>query len=315
MNLDYIEIIKRQGKDKFCLDYLEHEGSYSSGWEKFVMCAVNKMEVWISKDELKVKANLPYFLNGHNFFSTKADIINGLQYSSELLNTNLFNAEAEKFEFGTVINIPQSPHDFLSNHISLKKIPLQPFYKKGSGKLTGKGYENKILKLKMYDESQRIKTLLPEVIRADLKTHHNYNAGSNYIRIESHYKKPQIHFKQRTIYVNDLLQDGFLKLCKEDLITTYKSIMKTGIIQLPAKKKDINSATLPLIVLKELGILFDFNPEDLLKQKLKSIPAETLSRNDKKARQRQLKRNLMKLSQKNKSPYDISELLAAKEIT
>ena len=91
--------------------------------------------------------------------------------------------------------------------------------------------------------------------------------------------------------------------------------MKTGIIQLPKKKADINSSTLPLIVLKELGILFDFNPEELLKQKLKSIPEEILNRNDKKARSRNIKANLKKLDGKGISQYDIFEMLAAKEIT
>jgi len=315
MNFDFIDIAKRLDKDKVCLDFLEHEGSYSSGWEKFVLKSMNKMEVWIreSTNEMKVKANLHYFLKGHNFHSSKIDLINGLQYSSELLNVNLFNAEAKAFEFGTVINIKHNPQEFLSNHISINKNPLQPFYK--LKKLTGKGFEDSIKRIKLYDAGHRIKSTLPEAIRIDLSNSYGYDKAKHYIRIESHYKQPEAYFKKRNIYVDDILQDGFMKICKEDLITTYKSIMKTGIIQLPKKKADINSSTLPLILLKELGILFDFNPEELLKQKLKSIPEEILNRNDKKARSRNIKANLKKLDGKGISQYDIFEMLAAKEIT
>ena len=314
MNFDYIAVTKRQSKNNICFDYLEQEGSFVSGWEKYSMKAKNKMVVWINENsnELKLKTNFGYFLNGHNFLVTKKDLISGFQQTSELLNINLFDADVMAFEFGTVANIQQQPQEFLSNHISINKNPLQPFFKKK--KLTGKGFEDSSKRIKLYDVGYRIKTNLPEEIRRDLRSFCGYDKAKHYIKLENHYKKPEAYFKKR-IFVNDLLEDGFMKLCKEDLITTYKSIMKTGIIQLPKKKADINSATLPLIVLKELAVLFDFNAEELLKEKLKSIPDELLNLNDKKARQRQMKANLKKLEGKEKSKYDISDLLAAIEIT
>jgi hypothetical protein len=90
--------------------------------------------------------------------------------------------------------------------------------------------------------------------------------------------------------------------------------MKTGIIKLPEDKKDINAGTIPLIVLKELESIFHFNTEELLSNKLKSIPSEMLNKNDKKARQAILKANMKKLVNCGVSEYDISNKLEEQKI-
>ncbi len=316
MNFDYIDIAKRLGKDNVCLDHLQWFGN-SYGWEKFNVINKKKIEVWIRNDEIKVKANIFYFMNGHNFHNSNIDLIDGLQYVSELLNVNLFNAEAKAFEFGTVINIQHNPQEFLSNHISINKIPLQPYYKKGTEKLTGKKYFDKsnAFEFEIYDVGHRIKSTISKAIRDDLSNSYGYDKAKHYIRIESHYKQPEACFKKRNIYVDDILQDGFRNICKEDIITKYKSIMKTGIIQLPKGKDDLSTADILLRILMEQAILHGFNPEELWNQMIKALPTELLTKNDKYDRKKQFQKYLKKLKLNEKSQYDISEMLAAKEIT
>lgn len=113
--------------------------------------------------------------------------------------------------------------------------------------------------------------------------------------------------------MNEVLKDDFMQLCKNDLINSYKSIMKTGIVKLPDSKGDLNAGTIPLIVLKELEALYHFNSEELIMQKLKSIPEDKLSKEDKKARHKILKSNLNKIDSSQISKYDISERLEQKE--
>ena len=119
MTFDYIEIVKRLGKDKICLDYLELDTVRASGWVEYSLRKKSKIVLCLrqSTNELKVRANLPYYLQGHNFNFSKEKLIDGIQEISELLNINLFNAEASTFEFGTVMNIQCNPQEFLFNHI------------------------------------------------------------------------------------------------------------------------------------------------------------------------------------------------------
>ena len=88
--------------------------------------------------------------------------------------------------------------------------------------------------------------------------------------------------------------------------------MKTGATIIPHSKADINAGTIPLMILKELEELYGFNTEELIKGKLKEIPEEVFSQDDRKARLRTIRDNLKKISQHEKSIYDIEELLQAK---
>ncbi|AMS27812.1 hypothetical protein AEM51_13075 [Bacteroidetes bacterium UKL13-3] len=315
MNLDYTELTKGISKDKLCLNYLEHEASYHSGTEKFTLKGVNKIEVFFNDrtSEIRLKANFPYFWQGHNFVCNKSQLIDAIQYTSEMLNLNLFDAEIRSFEFGTILQTEKPTDELLSNHISYNGKHLQPYFNKNV--LAGKYYTGPTLIHKMYDAGKNLKNKVPEAIRADLSSFHGYDKTKHYLKVENHYKKPEIHFKNRTLFVNEVLSDSFLLQCKTDLIQTYKNIMKTGIIKLPKEKKDINSSTLPLIVLKELEALYHFNSEDLLMQRIKSIPECKLNKEDKKARKRQIEGNFKKIQSSGQSEYDLSSQLEAKEIT
>jgi len=311
MNIDFLDIVKHHGKDNICFDYLKLAGTYPSGWTRYHLEGINIMEVWHNQEEsnIRLKANFPYYWAGHNFHFKRSDFIDSIQHASELLNSNLFDAEVKAFEFGSIIEIDKKPKEFFQNHIKYKNQLLVTFKN-----YSGKGFEDRVLKFKMYDAGKNIKSKLSKEQRSHLKENFGYNEAKHYIKIESHYKKPQVQFKQRTIYLNEVLSDSFLQDCKEDLISTYKDIMKTGIIKLPESKKDLNTGIITLLVLKELESLFNFNAEELLKHRLASIPETMLNKYDKKARKRQIEANLKKLLSSGQSEYDITSKLEAKEI-
>jgi len=312
MNIDFLDIAKHHGKDKICFEYLKQVASYETGWKKYLLEGLNSIEVWHHEQtaNIRLKANFGYYLVGHNFNFKTPELIEGIQQVSELINCNLFDAEVKAFEYGSFIEIDLKPKEFFINHIKHKNKELITFKNH-----SGKGFEEVDLKFKLYDAGRNLKTKLSKDIRASLKEHYGYDEAKHYIKIESHYKKPQIHFKKRNIYINEVIQDSFMQLCKEDLINSYKSIMKTGIIKLPEKKKDINSSIVPLILLKELETVFGFDAEELLKAKWKSVPEDKLNSYDKKARLHQLKTNLKKINTTDKSIYDITAKLDAKAIS
>ncbi|HMU59466.1 MAG TPA: hypothetical protein PKD42_14435, partial [Chitinophagaceae bacterium] len=90
--------------------------------------------------------------------------------------------------------------------------------------------------------------------------------------------------------------------------TKYQSIMKAKTIEL-RNKKQLTSSTIPLIILKEYESLLPCKAEDLIKQKIKAIPAEILTKDDKKSRRRQIGYNWKKITSDSPCKYDVSELL------
>jgi hypothetical protein len=315
MNYDFTSLIKNVSKDNLCFNYLDHEASYSQGKEKYILKGVENIEVYYnpSSSEISLNANFPYFIQGHNFAFSSEKMKEAIQYTSELLNINLFSSLVKSFEFGSIIELDIPIDEFLFNHISLKGKAIQPYLTQN--KLTGKYFKDGLLVHKLYNAGANIKNKLSSTIREDLSNNHGYDKTKNYLKIENHYKKPEVYFKKRNLYLNEVLNSHFMNECKEDLINTYKSIMKTGIIKLPEDKKDLNAGTIPLIILKELEPLFHFNAEELIFMKLKSIPEEILNKNDKKARKAILSSNFDKINNNaNLSNYDITSKLESTKI-
>lgn len=310
MNLDYIEISKFLNKDNINYQYLEKEASYK-GADKYYFKGCRKLEVWIyyNTNQVKIKGSIPYFVNGHNYFSTLNEWAEGLDYLSGCLNTNVYSGIVECFEFGTIQEIPFSEEVFLRNHIKLAGAECREYLQ--GNILTGKEFINPSCKVKIYDASRNIKNKLDKAIQDEISSVHKWDREKHYIKLEIHFKAPEAYFKSK-IYVSELFESGFQSLLRKELISTYKNIMKTGTLIMPEKKADLNAGTLPLIILKELEAVHNFKTEDLLKAFLKSIPERILSTEDKKARKKILWDNLKKISNQENSEFDISGLLEAK---
>lgn len=303
MNFDYLEASKSLGKDKICLDYLDHEASYSSGWNKFIYEGCKAVEIWLNPeaDKMKIKGSIPYFIAGQNFKTGPEDFINGITHLSEVLNMDLKEAEVNVFEYGTIIEIPFSSREVFTSHLKIKGMKTRSFD-------YGKYFEDRVLKVKLYDAGKNIKDKLTKDERLKLASSFGYNSFQNYLKIENHYKKPSICFKNSFIQVNEILKPEFQTICKNDLVTKYRSIMKSKTIELK-NKKQLTSSTIPLIILKEYESLLPCKAEDLIKQKIKAIPAEILTREDKKSRRRQIGYNWKKITSDSPCKYDVSELL------
>jgi hypothetical protein len=307
MNLDYIEVAKFIGKDKLNTAYLQR-AAYFEGAEKYYFDRCRKIEVWHyeKRNQIALKGSLPYWLNGHNYYSSLTDWKEGLDYLQGCLNVNLYAGIVNCFEFGTIQEIPFLEAAFLRNHVKMKGMESRQ-YQKGNV-ITGKEFISACFKVKLYDAARNIKNKLEKPIKEELARLFGWDKGKHYIKLENHYMKPEAYFKGN-IYLNELLSPIFQNQLMNELLSTYQSIMKTGNFHLPEKKGDINAGTLPLLILKELESIYTFRTEDLLKAKLKEIPEEILSPADRKARMKTIKDNLKKISNAGKSEYDITELL------
>lgn len=313
MNFDYVETVKNISKDRINLTNLQMKSKFSNGWNMYELNGLHKVNIWINPSEnlLKVKSNWAYYWQGHNFNFPKDNLINAINHTSNILNVNLLDAEVKKLEFGSVIQIEQKAEEVLLNHIGMIGRTTQPFYTKS--KLTGKYFSEPISTLKLYNAGLNIRNKLSKETKEVLRIEHDFNSKNQYLKVEVHYKKPEIQFKMRNILLNDIIQFEFMDKCKEDLISTYSRIWKSGQFLLPEDKKQINASTIPLLVLYDLAKQIGVNPEQLIKDKVKSFPDSVLSKYDKKARLTQLKGNQQKLTSSN-SIYDLTDLLINKPI-
>lgn len=303
MNFDYLEISRSLDKDKPCLDYLEWQLSTKNGWNKFTYEGCKDLEFWLNEEypSIKIKGSIPYFMAGQNFKAGIQDLKSGFEFLGSILDLNLFNAEVKAFEYGTILQIHFNPRYIFDSHIKIQGMKTRAFD-------YGKYFEDRIMKVKLYDAGKNLKVKLDKNERERLSCSFGYNPQANYLKLENHYKKPSISFKQRIIQASDLIEGPFEQLCKADLLNKYDSIMKTKQVKI-TDKKQLSSSTIPLLILKEFEAFLPCKAEDLLKKKIRSIPEGILTKEDKKGRIRQLKSNLKKLETVNECEYDISEML------
>ena len=152
---DFVKIEKYlYEKDTLLFENLKWLATYSDGTQRFsVANGFNPLNVLWSEDtsRLIVEGSLPYYWQGHNFdFSDETfyQTIKNIEFQTGL---SLFDADVTKFEFGKILKVQMPPCKILNNHSRLKGF-VRTEYEKGVY------FENKALKVKMYDAGYRMKT-------------------------------------------------------------------------------------------------------------------------------------------------------------
>ncbi len=253
-------------------------------------------------NSLTIAGNFGMFWNGHNIAFPYTDFRSSLCYVSEKLNVDLFKFNVDQFDQSAIVIVEDSPDTIISNHHKLPGAQMVTYD-------NGKTWKYPFGKASLYNATKRMKDMkYSKLIKQQIFERFGISDDQNLIRFENKYNKPGKTFNSK-LTVENLLKPEFIEVCNRDLINTYISIMKTGIVNIPDNKKDINSATLPLIVLQELSAIYGFDTKELLRQRIKAIPPAILSNDDKKARQRQVNHNLKKIQSSTTSRYDISGFL------
>ena len=305
MNYDYTECSKFVNKDKLYLENLNHISSNIYGCDNYSM-TYNNTEIKIShnsnSNELKVKGSLPYFIEGQNFSNDMGKIKEAVYIISDTINTNLFDAVVKKFEAGITFESPFNPNEVFNSHYSIKGMETRAFK-------TGKIYLDANRLIKFYNAGKRIKKVLDARQRNELILTKGYKPEVDYLRLEVQHLKPEVYWKQRNISIADLFKEEFIYKCKKDIYNTYDMINKEGYYLLPKDKRDCTLPVIELLALKELGLKYGFNPEEYIKQKIKSIPESILTKEDKKNRKRSLSQLSSKLILDKESCYDLGSII------
>ena len=253
--------------------------------------------------QLKVDGNFPMFWNGHNLNFPYMDFNDALSFVSDNINVDLFPAIVDEFDHSATFRTLIRPKIVIQNHLDLPGHLTKP-------EVYGKYFVKKGQEVvKMYDAGRRLKQLHSKPMRERILSSLGIDTNDFLIRFEKKILHPGSYFK-RVLTVNDILKHDFIIQCNQDLMDTYDKILKAGCLQLPRNKKQLNTAILPLIVGKELELVYGFNFLELLIQRISSIDDCILSKEDKKARKKQIRANAKLISKKGVSEYDLSEQLA-----
>jgi hypothetical protein len=255
-------------------------------------------------ERLQIKGSIPYFMQGHNFDFSNTLFYESVEILEQSLKINLLDAEVKTFEYGNILKVEQQPNHIFDKHLTLHGFERKPYSR-------GLYFEDKNLKVKLYDVGFRMKTACKRSLGV-LRQNFGFDDKGNYLKIENHYKRPDLHFKQRNIRLENLFDTRFEKIIQEDLLKTYKQIETMKPLALPTDKKLINSSTVPILTLNELGVKYGFNPQQEIMNFLGSIPSNVLPKNDKTKRRTQLRQNFEKLQDCESTliEWDLSKELA-----
>lgn len=262
-----------------------------------------KLRLNESSGEMDIKGNVGFFWNGHNLSFPNSEFIEAIDYLSQLLSIDISKMKLVEFDHSALVKLDQSPQSVIMNHLFIKGHETKP-------QKAGKYFlKPRVQLVKMYDATRRIKQIYSSTLRKDILLQSGLVDGSNLLRFEKKILNPHAYFKSQ-LTVDDILKPDFISQLDNDLIDTYKSIMKTGLIKIPEKKKHLTSSTIPLIIGKELGMIYDFDFDALMKERIREIPETILTKDDKKARMRQIKANLKKITSSGLSQFDITVALS-----
>ena len=300
---DHIGISLFTGTSTPNLSYLTDTGNVWQGWQQYRLEGVCPLRVQYKAPlrELRISGSIPYLCRGHNYPAGNRDLREAMDYVGQVIGLNVFSGTIEVFEFGQFINVPLPVNVMLANHTRLPGYVAR-------GHLNGasKEFDSTALRVKLYDANRNFRHKVKGNAKQALWEDLGFEPGKHCLKVENHYKRPEVYFKQRVL-VADLFNPEFVDLCKTDLLDTYRRIHKTPAGAMPTNKKDLPASMLPLLVLKDLEALYGFSVEALLTQKLKTIPEEVLTSEDRKARKRQLRKMLdLVASATTDSPFDVA---------
>lgn len=310
MMFDYQEASLYTGKGTPNLAYLTPAYS-KTNWDWYRLdLGVTPLQVGYSEPlrELRVKGSFPYYGQGHNATHSIKALRECWQYVEGILNVKLFGAYITAFEFGTILETPCKPSLLLEHHTRLPGFETRSYQSK-SGILKGREFHSSAHLVKLYDPIANFKA--KRLSKADYTRNLGLLPGNDYLRIENHYKNPERYFKER-ILLTDFFRPEFQQRCKTDLMDIYGKIIKSNSVPLPDDKSKLSTANIVLAFAQRIAQDSGINAEDQLRKLITSIPSDVFTKEDRKARKRQLGKMFAEISTSGQSSFDLSELLRQK---
>ena len=314
--IDYISASSfLKGKDKPNFSKCTLEAVYNSGWQRYYIEGCKKLELDFNENlnMLKLKGSIMYYWQGHNLSFDRQGFISAIDYISNMIKIPLWKSDIEAFEYGKVIEVDMKPKEYIKHH-SAKSSERLVLYENQKDKGNLRGWENKNVRLKMYDAKTNfdIKLGQMEHSRKDILQSLGYSE-SNLLKWEAHYKKPHLLNNGHYLMLADLVNPNWEKVFNNDLYEQYKKLIPMKNYIEPNNKKDLSTSDIIVFELLEGNLNEGKNAEEVKKMlyaRINSISDEILSKSDKDARKRQIKALIDKIQESPESKWDLSAKLS-----
>lgn len=304
---DYIEISKQLYKDTANLINLKERNKFPSGSTAYhipgnkPLSLVHNPEI----NKITISGSIPYFLNGHNFSTNNKEFYQGFKHLENLLHVSLFDSVVEKFEFFQIVETSMKANTIIKSHLAPEGMDIH-IYK------NGQNFEDNLYKIKMYNPKKRFLQIANKETQMKAEAL-GFDRKKEYTKLEVHYKKPyQVFNHGHNVILSDLLNPEFIRKIEDNYLKQYSRIMKPKSVKIPATKKELTTDKIILLALAESTGNTGQSVKELLYNFLKQIPDSILSKEDKKARQAQIRKLLKIIQEEEANKYDLSELLKEK---
>lgn len=282
------------------------KGIFTSGWEFYSVDGCEQLTVRLHRQYgiLQLKGSIPYYWQGNNFTFSRTDFGNAINYLCDLLNINLWQAQLNAFEYGVIMEVQMRPREYIKHHAATNGLLLN---ERERDKDNYRNWEDKNVKLKMYDAGRNIKMKQGEN-RKEIIRNAGWNDDGEYLKWEAHYLKPEYLNRGVALHLYDLMNDDWNNTFKEDLYLQYKRLIPMKNLTAPRSKKDLSTIDIMIHAFAEQGINDGLTLDDVKKMLYARVNAEPLlSKSDKDLRKRSIKKSLDKIMVSPQSKWDLSK--------
>ena len=273
-------------------------------------CEEMKLIIMHNTGQIRLKGSVPYFLQGNNFTSSKKMFVQTIDYINGITNLNFWHANVDEFEYGVIMEVPIAPRMYIIHHTAKKGEGLVQ-NEKGEDKGKFRWWKDKDVSLKMYDAGRNIKAKLSEKQRRVIRKA-GWDDNKEYIKFEVHYRNPHRYFNRgKAMKLYCLANPEWEDKLKEDLFIQYHRLNPYKEITMPTDKKYFGTAYIYAHAFAEFAVNQDHSLEDIKKTLYNTINDVTnpLSKSDKDARKREVRKIQNTLSGSSESRWDLSAKL------
>lgn len=271
-----------------------------------------RINIVIDENNGRVELGLSmmYCMQGHNLTFDRRLFMKGVRLLCEALHINLWKATVKELEFGVIMEVKETPSAYIKAHHDKPKQKLHEDEKKADkhGCRFWKE-ENSKFHMKMYNARKNLMQKTSLEVRSSIR---NYDAASNYVKFEAHYKHPHSSLNRgKDILLYQLLTPSWADRLKEDLLLQYQRLYVTREPLPPKNKKEASSGDLLYRQLLEYGCLLGKSQIEIRKEYNATMRlCPLLSANDRKSRQVYFRSIESKVAfEEGKNRYDLTEYI------
>lgn len=233
---------------------------------------------------LKIYGNLPYFIQGHNVWFGREETKKGINYLSELLKVDLYDAEVKILEYGVVVFTDFTMKEFINNHLQTKGYKRNIYeYETLNYIKVGNKY-----KLKFYDLWSNFRNSKNKISKKErqILEKSDYCKENHPMRYEIHGNPKRI--VGRKVLVSDLFDEDFELKYQKFMLEEYNKLNKREKLKL--KMTRFNAIDLVTVLLAEK----DENYQENILNSIEKINIGIYSKNKAKVDFRKRFRNIPK---------------------